>query len=403
MVDGKLHLSLQSDTFRRAGLSNVQVQKPNPRISHSYRITYDLRSPTSVPGNATFDRLMWALKNTLNTDEDVYTFAFVTLNQNGDPIEMDPKLAVQFETLVNKKYKQTANSESEYRYKNVSFDHNAGESFFDAYDLLPGVTHLPDLSMPSLKIPDNTFKPIAISTLLTNTENTKKTTNNNESADTSESRAEPLPRDIYQETIQEWAFSIAEWLSLISLNSDQVRVKGRATVDSYLSSYEIFDEIINRPVDISVLSFAGGLIPSNVIKKAWEIVIQEISICEKNQVSCSESLKKETDNQNKNDPNSKKKQQNEKEQHYQPSGVDLGGFWSALCVHGVEDTPVSWNNRMHVVTENGGENNYTIIRLPKQTFQNSLVGSEKSKESTNLTPEDAYQYVSLQYLDSKDP
>lgn len=393
-----MHLSLQSDTFKRAGLSNVRIQKPDPRISHSYRITYDLRSPASLPGNATFDRLMWALKNTLNTDDDVYTFALVTLNQNGDPIEMDPKLANQFEKLVNKKYKhQLGDNELEYRYTNVSFDHTAGESFFDAYDLLPGVTHLANLSMPSLKIPDNSFNPIAISDLLNSQKNTTNTNQNDFASHSKSTTAKTtttklLSRDIYQDIVQEWAFSIAEWLSLLSLNSDQVKFKGRDSIDPYLSSYDILDEVVERPVDISVLSFAGGLIPSNVIRKAWEIVIQEISACEKELFS--EPSNKKVDNQNKNSSNSTQ----------QPSDLDLGDFWSALCVHGVEDTPVSWNDRMHVVTENGGENNYTIVRLPKQPSQIISVETEKSKDHINTTtPQDTYHYLALQYLDSKDP
>lgn len=40
-----------------------------------------------------------------------------------------------------------------------------------------------------------------------------------------------------------------------------------------------------------------------------------------------------------------------------------GDEWASLSVHGFENSPISWNNSAHG-SLNGGENGYTVLRLP---------------------------------------
>lgn len=45
------------------------------------------------------------------------------------------------------------------------------------------------------------------------------------------------------------------------------------------------------------------------------------------------------------------------------SSTEGGKGWASLSVHGFENSPISWDNSAHG-SLTGGENGYTILRLP---------------------------------------
>lgn len=391
---GRLHLSLQCETFKRAGLSNVQFSKPDPRGigSSTYRMTYDLRSSSSITGNATFDRLKWSLQNTLvDLEKDVHTFAISTLDQQGMPVEMDDSLALYFHEL-SKKRKVAP---------------------FEAYDLVPDIYERKSRAVPEMCVPKLTFEPINA-----HAGDLGKSINKGPS-DTTNSFLQSLstfPKDTAQEIIQEWAFNINDWLTLLSLDSD--RTQFIDTIDRHLSSYELLDKASSAQ-DITVVEIGGGLIPPAYIYKLW--------------TSMTDALKSDDSG---------------KDSNGQEKTNDVENSWVALNVRGVEDAPVSWADKKHVYTPYGGENQYSLIKLPSSNtlsklsseFQNlekdvsgnidaaleaariledcsnktgSENGSKKRKdidtistsngESESQSSKPVYPYLVLQMLDANDP
>lgn len=407
--NGCLHLSLQRDTFKRAGLSNVKFTKPDSRGlgSSSYRIKYDLRSPTLVTGNPTYDRLKWALQNTLIDEEkDVHTFAISTLNQQGMPIEMKNDLAIYFHNLAKKR-----------------------GVLFEAYDLIPEIYERNKRAVPDMKIPDLTFGAVDFTidrpqlngsiNIGNNTQShdSPEISNQHETDEKSTSTPMVFAKETAREIIQEWALNINDWLALISLDSD--RSLFNDTIDSHLSSYELLDKD-EESQDITVIEYSGGLISPAYIYKLWSVFVNVL-----NDQNTQTSLQQESDNE-KEQPSSSKMNEN----------TSFQKSWIALSVKGVEDAPVSWEERQHVYTPNGGENHYTLVKLPNgnrktrtntiktsQQYQNvqaalgvekiiNLPNDDKSGVSAkrkempndNTTIEKAiYPYFLLQFLDANDP
>lgn len=371
--NGTLHLSLQKDTFNRAGLSNQPFIKPSTRTSNSYRFSYDLRGPNSIAGkSASYDRLRWALSNTLNSEElDIHTFAFATQASDGSPIEMSKDLCLFFHSLAQKR-----------------------NTFFEAYDLVPSIDTLENMTVPIMTPPETTYIPITKSSeSIFNIFRKDKNRDEVQSA-----QPVPLPHDLAQETIQEWAHSISEWLSLVSLNSD--RVKFNDSVDNHISSYELLNKNKDSPYSLTLITWSGGLISSFLVSNIWSSITSKLS-----------------------SPEMLSKTENDKDV--------ASSSWAAVIVHGVEDAPVSWGDKMHVYTPNGGENNYTIIKLPSAYHgpsrlrssspeSNSLANKEnndnenKTKDDkkneddaiiTNEKQHDETQipYLLLQFFDANDP
>lgn len=325
MSNGTLHLSLQPETFRRAGLSNVTFTKPDPRGlgSKSYRLSYDLRSPKSIVGHPAYDRLRWALTNTLvDYDKDVHTFAIVTLDKHGMPLEMDHQLALHFHNLGLKRKDE-----------------------FEAYDLIPEVKARKDRAVPILKVPQVTYEPAnEISaesfkrSINLDTSSEIQSNGSTGGAAPASQKLLPFPKDLAKEVVQEWAFSVTDWLALVSLDSDRTRFVDN--LDPHLSSYELLDKD-EQGHDLTILELGGGLIPSALIHSVWKRIMD---------VLCNDTSITETP-------------------------VDLDFAWAALSVHGVEDTPVSWANKQHIYTSNGGENNYIIVKLPSQDYDDKTLES----------------------------
>lgn len=395
--NGCLHLSLQRDTFKRAGLSNVKFTKPDPRGlgSSSYRIKYDLRSPTLVTGNPTYDRLKWALQNTLIDEEkDVHTFAISTLNQQGMPIEMKNDLALYFHNLAKKR-----------------------GVLFEAYDLIPEIYERNKRAVPDMKIPDLTFGAVDFTIdNKTQSHDSPEISNQHDTDKKSASTPMVFAKETAREIIQEWALNINDWLALISLDSD--RSLFNDTIDSHLSSYELLDKD-EESQDITVIEYSGGLISPAYIYKLWSGFVNVLN--------------------DQNTQTSLQEPDNEKEQLSSSNmneNLSPQKNWIALSVKGVEDAPVSWEERQHVYTPNGGENHYTLVKLPNgnpETRNNAMKSSHqyqnvqaalgvekiinlpnddksgvsaKRKEmpNDNKTIEKAiYPYFLLQFLDANDP
>lgn len=305
-------MALQRETFQRAGLTHSHVTRPTT-TSPAYRLEYDLRDPHSVAGDsgsASYNRLLWALTNTLtDATRDVHTFSLVTLNQAGMPIEMDYALCRHFDALA------TARGEN---------------GFFEAYDLVPSIVPLSSVIVPRFVPPTTTFtEPLSRAQDFYNDQSLAP-------------RTLPLPADMTQSIVQEWALELAEWVALLELGSDQVlSSNGAAGVDSHLSSYSVPEPRHIDPVDVSVVTWDGGLIPPQVVARAWSQLVQTAST------------------------------------------RDIP-WWAALTVHGVRDAPVSWASKPHNVTPNGGENDYTLFKL----------------EDSN---QESYPFLLLQTLDASDP
>lgn len=47
------------------------------------------------------------------------------------------------------------------------------------------------------------------------------------------------------------------------------------------------------------------------------------------------------------------------------ASMDGKDGWAAITVHGFENSPISWGANAHG-SLNGGENGYTILRLPRE-------------------------------------
>ncbi|KAA8897106.1 hypothetical protein TRICI_006782 [Trichomonascus ciferrii] len=129
---------------------------------------------------------------------------------------------------------------------------------------------------------------------------------------------EPTGSEFLQEqTIQEWVTACYEWLGLVSLGSDRIEASDK--VDSYISTYQVLDPEDN-PANVFCLSFSNMLMDSQFIHQLWK------------------ALQEPTSNS-----------------------------WLALNVFGVEDVPVAWKRQEHTFLT-GGENHYTILKLPKPNY-----------------------------------
>lgn len=129
---------------------------------------------------------------------------------------------------------------------------------------------------------------------------------------------------LQRETIQEWALSLYEWLGMLSLGS--FRVKTTDKVDRYISSYEVLDGSTEGK-DMSVLYWENMLIGNEFTTNLWSIIDRH----------CDD--------------------------------------WLALNVLGVEDTPIAWKQQEHTFLT-GGENHYTILKLPSSYISYRLVSGK---------------------------
>lgn len=225
ITNGSLHLSLTKESFERAGLTS-KFRKPKSRDSNSkYRTTFDLRSPNSIKGQSNvFDRLLWAVENTLNKDVN---FAFTLTDSTGNPIE------------------STSNDMT--KVLEVFKDFDLQKSYVNCtttvYEDILGA--IPRFALPKDYQPEN---PVTDKSLFDS-------------------------RKFDFEVLQEWALNLNEWLGLISLGSDRLQVGD--SVDKYISSYEpgfVNSDKKNVAKSITIVKWRGGLIPAYFIWNLWKLV-----------------------------------------------------------------------------------------------------------------------------------
>lgn len=221
LVNGVLYFSLSRETFERAGLT-AQVKKPTSKSANQkYRISYDLRSPSSTRGSAMFDRLLWALNNTLT---DSVPFAFTLAKSDS------------FTPLYLRDYPPAL-------------------ALFDTYQLHSShvqctTTVYEDISaaLPEFVVPDNEATQQALGPM-TETE-----------------------RATYgREITQEWALNLQEWLAMVALGSD--RIQAGDDIDPCLCTYEpafTDSSLSKKSRSFTVLTWKGGIIPSGVAWNTWQ-------------------------------------------------------------------------------------------------------------------------------------
>ncbi|EGX53294.1 hypothetical protein AOL_s00006g160 [Orbilia oligospora ATCC 24927] len=137
----------------------------------------------------------------------------------------------------------------------------------------------------------------------------------------------------------DWATSLHEWLALVSINADRLNITD--SIDPLLSRYEPLtddDNIITSTTSTSEYKLQGkiskiswrGFIPAEYISKIFSIV-QEVVARDQ---------------------------------------------WYSITVHGFQNAPISWKGRQHSAVGGGmgGENLYTIFRLPEGNNTSSVGG-----------------------------
>lgn len=320
-----LYLSLTRETYERAGLT-AQAKKPASKSANQkYRLAYDLRSASSTRGQPMFDRLIWALENTIT--EDVAVAFTVTKSDNCTPLSLDtPSLDTDTDT-------DTTTSEEESKAPSIM-------SLFDTYTLT--TTHLSitttiykDISplIPDFAVPHDPQTLAAVAVF----------------------NDRPAEQATFEREItQEWALDLQEWVTLVALGSD--RVAAGDDVDpvycayrpAFVKSDELSDDGLHdklsdeqkkeqkkeqkeaekknkqkKEKSITVVTWSGGLIPAGVVWNLWK-------------------------------------------------ALEKVNTWAAINVHGVEDTPVSWGSREHTYTL-GGENHYTAMKLSPGAYDYLLL------------------------------
>ncbi|KAH8154360.1 uncharacterized protein LAJ45_02128 [Morchella importuna] len=124
--------------------------------------------------------------------------------------------------------------------------------------------------------------------------------------------------EFHREMWREWALGVYEWLAMVQLGAtgaaDRVRV--RDTVDPLLSTYEVEDGVAGSVMRLTW----RGMVPATWIGRLWRAV---------------------------------------------NASMDGKDGWAAITVHGFENSPISWGANAHG-SLNGGENGYTILRLPRE-------------------------------------
>lgn len=118
-----------------------------------------------------------------------------------------------------------------------------------------------------------------------------------------------------------WILEIYEFLGLVSLPGGAAdRLHGKDRIDPLLSTYSMEDSKIDG---VTVVVFTG-LVSARFIQGLWKTVEELLeSVREKGKEA-----------------------------------------WTALVVHGFENTPISWDGKEHG-NLGGGENVYTVLRLPE--------------------------------------
>lgn len=206
LVDNSLYVSLNPETYRRAGLTGkFDRPKKSSHGADKYFKQYDLYELHKGDGK----RLLWALENTL-TDVIEFGFAFQDLDKSLlSEIEDYFKLeAIDLEKSIINKNIQI--------YDNIS-------------------TTIPEFVRPSL------------STKFLNDDEKK---------------------NYDQEVLQEWAVQLNEWTQLVSLNS--YCLQDDHIVDNYICSYSPQysrrqPKVSGEKTSITVLTWSGGLIPRKYI------------------------------------------------------------------------------------------------------------------------------------------
>lgn len=205
-------------------------------------------------------------------------------------------------------------------------------TFFEAFDLVPSIDTFSDIKVPKFQHPQTTYNevaPVAVDTACQAPE------------------AKEFAKDTAQQIVQEWALELSEWLALVELRSEQLL--SVSSLDPHLSSYAVPEPLDDTTDSVSVITWDSGLIPPQVVARAWYAVIGVLA----------------------------------------EDGAR--NAWAALTVHGVADSPVSWGSRPHGVTASGGENDYTLFKLPAPQ------PDEPPKHDST------YPYLLLQTFDASDP
>ncbi|KAK7203017.1 ribonuclease P 40kDa subunit-domain-containing protein [Myxozyma melibiosi] len=213
IYDGKLRLSLRKEAYESAGLQGKRSQFSKTR----YNVELNLRSPLLLPGNKTFDRLVFSCNETLLKDPVQFLFCvFPTAATASSPLPPIP-------------------------------EHLHATPYPYSFDSLPlGTVCVPSLQPQQLAHSMTKF--------LTS------------------SKKDEL-RQYQEETLNEGLAHIFEWTSLLSLQSPRV-VLGD-DINPLLSSYEVFtDDPEESPrADQASLVRIEGMITSGVVHKMFKNLI----------------------------------------------------------------------------------------------------------------------------------
>lgn len=148
-----------------------------------------------------------------------------------------------------------------------------------------------------------------------------------------------------REVWREWGLHVFEWLALASLGPAD-RINASDSIDPYLSTYSVEQEKSEESGQAITRMTFRGIIPATWVGELWKDVWQVFFF---SPFPFSFTV---TVNSNRNFYS-----------NLLSLTVEGKKGWATLSVHGFENSPISWNNSAHG-SLNGGENGYTILRLP---------------------------------------
>lgn len=238
LVDGVLYLSLTRATYERAGLTVTTVKtkfkakRSKGKREQFYRLQFDLRAPDAVSGEARFDRLKWALENTI---KDAVAVAFtVTAADCRTPVALSSEAV----------------------------------SLFDAYG---------GLTTSSLRCTSTIYADIAAATVPVFRVPTSSEDASVRAAlaslqagggDSGAAEADKYSREV----IQEWAVDVQEWLGMVALGSDRLSVDDRVdpALCDYRPAFGSGSAAAGATESLTVVTWAGGLIPPGLAWHVWQ-------------------------------------------------------------------------------------------------------------------------------------
>ncbi|KAF8252284.1 hypothetical protein K440DRAFT_633551 [Wilcoxina mikolae CBS 423.85] len=218
LSDGVLRMSLDTETYERAGLQGKPSKFGNgPGLMKRRRflVELNLRSTSYLTGSKSFNRLKRAC-DTVFQKPQVFLFADLSLSNCA---ALDPP-ATSPSTLPAPATPEILNQ-------------------FPARTITPQIDSFPDVLVPSFKAPPNS-RP--------------------------HGGGKSEEANYHREVWRDWAMEIYEYLSLLLLPSGPAdRIKAADSVDTYLSTYAVDDA---HPDSITRIRLSG-LIPARWVDEFW--------------------------------------------------------------------------------------------------------------------------------------